>query len=55
MQTMFRYSIKEHVSYAIEKEKISYPVDFAVFHITCHIFICAHCTTYDQPNALQSI
>ena len=38
MQTMFHYSIKEHVSYAQEKEKISYPVDFGVFYITCHIF-----------------
>ena len=38
MQTMFHYSIKVHVSYAQEKEKISHPVDFTVFHITRHIF-----------------
>ena len=50
MQTMFRYSIKEHVPYAQEKAKI-----FAVFHITCLIFICAHCTTYHQPYALEYI
>ena len=36
MQTMFHYSIKEHVSYA--QEKISHPVDFTLFHITRHIF-----------------
>ena len=52
MQTMFYYSIKKHVSYAQEKEKISYPVDFTVFHITCHIFICANCTTFGLPYAL---
>ena len=52
---MFRHSIKEPVFYAQEKEKISYPVDFKVFHITCHIFICAHCTTYDPPYALEYI
>ena len=38
MQTMFHYSIKEHVFYAQEKEKISYLVDFGVFYITRHIF-----------------
>ena len=39
MQTRFHYSIKEQVSNAPEKEKISYPsVDFTVFHITRHIF-----------------
>ena len=42
MQTMFHYSIKEHVSYAQEKEKISYPVDFTVFYITRHIVFCVH-------------
>ena len=55
MQIVFRYSIEEHVSYAQEKEKISYPVNFAVFHITCLIIICAHCTTYDQSYALEYI
>ena len=35
---MFHYSIKEHVFYAQEREKISYPVDFGVFNITHHIF-----------------
>ena len=55
MQIMFCYSIKKHVSYAREKEKLSYPVDFAMFHITCQILICAHCTTYDQPYALEYI
>ena len=35
---MFHYSIKEPVSYAQEKEWISYSVDFTVFHITGHIF-----------------
>ena len=34
---MFHYSIKEHVSYAPKKEKISHPVDFTVLHITRHI------------------
>ena len=38
MQTKFHYSIKEHVFYAQEKEKILYPVDFTVFHITRRIF-----------------
>ena len=40
MQTMFHYSIKEHVLvfYAQEKKKISYPVDFGMFYITRHIF-----------------
>ena len=52
---MFHYSIKELVSYAQEKEKISYPVDFTVFHITSNVFFCAHCTTYDPPNALGYI
>ena len=53
MQTMFQYSIKENVSYALEKEKISYPVDFTVLQITRHIFFCAHCKTYDPPYALE--
>ena len=35
---MFHYSIKEHVSYAQEKKKISYSVDFTVFRITRPIF-----------------
>ena len=37
---MFRYLLykKKHVSYTQEKKKISYPVDFTVRHITCHIF-----------------
>ena len=39
MQTMFHYSTKEHVSYAQKKEKISYCVDFTVFHITYYIFL----------------
>ena len=55
MQTMFHYCIKEHVSYTQEKEKISYPVDFAVFHITCHIFFWAHFKNYDPPYALGYI
>ena len=55
MQTMFRYSIKEHVFYTQKKEKISYPVDFIVFHITRHIFFCAHYTTYNPPYALGYI
>ena len=38
MQTMFHFSIKEHVSYAQEKEKISHHVDFTVLHITRNIF-----------------
>ena len=40
MQTMFHYSIKEHVLkfYGQEKKKVSYPVDFGVFYITRHIF-----------------
>ena len=38
MQTMFHYSIKERVSHAPEKEKISYSIDFTVFNITRHMF-----------------
>ena len=61
MQTMFHYSIKAHVSYAREKDEISYPDDFIVFHITRHIFFCAHFlgtllfTAYDPPYALGYI
>ena len=55
MQAMFHYSIKEHVSYAQEKEKIYYPADFAVLHITHHIFFCAHYTSYNPPYALGYI
>ena len=55
MQIKFHYSIKEHVSYAQEKEKISYPVDFALFYIIRHILFYAHCTTYDPPYALEYI
>ena len=56
MQTMFYYrALKEYVSYAQEKEKISYPVHFTVFHIIRHIFFCAHCTTYNLPYALGYI
>ena len=51
MQTMFHYSIKEHVFYAQEKEKISYHVDFGVFFITRRIFFCVHCTTSNAPYA----
>ena len=54
-ETMFHYSMKEHVSYVQEKEKISYPVDFTMFHVTRHIFFCAHCTTYNPPYALGYI
>ena len=35
---MFHYSIKEHVSYAQEKEKIFHYVDFTVLHITRQVF-----------------
>ena len=38
MRTMFYYSVKEYVSYAQEKEKISHPVDCIAFHITRLIF-----------------
>ena len=38
MQTMFHYSLKEHVPYGQEKKMISHPVNFAVFHITRYIF-----------------
>ena len=55
MQTMFHYSIKEHVSYAQTTEKISYHVDFTVFHMAHHIFFGAHCTTFDPPYALRYI
>ena len=39
MQTMFHSSTKEHVYYVQEKKKISYPIDFGVFHITRLIFL----------------
>ena len=55
MHTMFHYSIKEHVSYAQEKEKISYPVEFTVFQVTRHISFCAHCTAYNPHYGLGNI
>ena len=55
MKTMFHYSLKEHVFYAQEKEKISYPVDFGVFYITRHILFCVHCATSNPPYALGYI
>ena len=49
MQTMFHCSVKEHVSYAQEKEKITYPVDFTVFYITRDIFFGAHAQLMTHP------
>ena len=47
IQTMVNYSMKEHLLYIKRKEKIFYPINFTLFHITLHVI--SWCATYGPP------
>ena len=47
IQTMVNYSMKEHLLYIKRKEKIFYPINFTMFHITFHVI--SWCATYGPP------
>ena len=44
---MVNYSMKEHLLYIKRKEKIFYPINFTLFHITLHVI--SWCATYGPP------
>ena len=47
IQTRVNYSMKEHLLYIERKEKIFYPINFTLFHITLHVI--SWCATYGPP------